>query len=113
MANHRLLRLSATLLFIGLLVFEVVSLLHPSGANDHRTAFTNYAASGDWAAIHLGEFVGMAVFLAGLLVLFLALNVSQGIPRWLGFFGAISVGVTLVLYAVRMAVDGVALKQAV
>ena len=113
MVDRKLLRLSATLVFIGLLVFEVVSLLHPSGANDHKAAFTNYAASGDWAAIHLGEFVGMAVFLAGLLVLFFALNVSQGTPRWVGFFGAIAAGVTLALYAVRYAVDGVALKQAV
>src|SRR5438445_12509481 len=113
MANHKLLRLSATLVFIGLFVFEVVSLLHAAGANDHIAAFTNYAASGDWAAVHLGEFVSTAVLLAGLLVLFFALGVSQGTARWLGFFGAIAAGVSLALYGVRMAVDGVALKQAV
>jgi hypothetical protein len=114
MADRKLLRLSATLLFIGVLLFEVVGdFLHPSGANDHQVAFTNYAGSSDWTAIHLGQFVGMAVLIAGLLVLFFALNVSEGAPRWLGFFGAISAGVALALYGVLQAVDGVALKQAV
>jgi len=113
MANHKLLRLSATLVFIGLFVFEVVSLLHAAGANDHIATFTNYAASGDWAAVHLGQFVSTAVLLAGLLVLFFALGVSQGTPRWLGFFGAIAAGVSLALNGVVSAVDGVALKQAV
>jgi hypothetical protein len=112
-ADYKALRLSATLSFIGLFVFEVVSLLHPAGANDHQAAFTNYAASADWAAIHLGEFVGMAILLSGLLVLYFALNLSEGAPRWLGFFAAVAAGVTIVLYGVRMAVDGVALKQAV
>jgi hypothetical protein len=100
-------------MFSGLVVFEVVSLFHPPGTNDHQAAFTAYANSSSWAAIHLGEFVGMAVLLAGLLVLFFALGILEGIPRWLGFFGAVATGVTLVLYGVRMAVDGVALKQAV
>jgi hypothetical protein len=114
MADHKLLRLSATLLFIGFLLFEVVgNFLHPSGANDHKAAFTNYAASGDWTAIHLGQFVAMAVLIAGLLVLYFALNVSEGTPRWLGLFGAIAAGVALALYGVLQAVDGVALKQAV
>ena len=68
---------------------------------------------GAWAAIHLGQFVCMAVLIAGLLVLFFALNVSEGTPRWLGFFGAISAGVALALAGVLYAVDGVALKQSV
>ena len=113
MANHKLLRLSATLLFIGLVVFGVTIPLHPPGANDHQAAFTAYANSSSWVAIHLGQFVGTAVIIAGLLVLFFALNVSEGTPRWLGFFGAIAAGVALALAGVRFAVDGVALKQAV
>jgi hypothetical protein len=113
MVNHKLLRLSATLLFIGLVGFGVTIPLHPPGANDHQAAFTAYANSSSWTAIHLGQFVGTAVLIAGLLVLFFALNLSQGAPRWLGFFGTISAGVALALAGVRFAVDGVALKQAV
>ncbi len=111
MVDRKLLRLSATLLFIGLLVEIVAGLPHPEGGSTYEATFANYAASTNWAAIHLGEFVGMAVLLGGLLVLFFALNVSEGIPRWLGFFGAISAGVTLVLAGVLYAVDGVANKQ--
>jgi hypothetical protein len=66
-----------------------------------------------WSAVHLGEFAGMALILAGLMVLYFALGLSKGTPRWVGFFGAVSAGVALALAAVAYAVDGVALKQAV
>ncbi len=113
MANHTLLRLSATLLFIGVVVDFVLNFLHPGGAGTDQAAFTVYANSSSWAAIHLGQFIGEAVLIAGLLVLFFALNVSEGTPRWLGFFAAIAAGVALALAGVVYAVDGVALKQAV
>ncbi len=111
MADRNLLRLSATLLFIGEVLFSFLYLVHPGGGATEEATFAINAASGDWTAIHLGQFVGWAVLLAGLLVLFFALNVSEGIPRWLGFFGAISAGVTLALTGVLYAVDGVANKQ--
>lgn len=113
MPDYKLVRLAATLLFFGLVVFEVVGVLHPAGANDHQVAFTNYAASGNWTAIHLAQFICMAVLIAGLLVLFFAFQVSQGTQRWVGFFGAVSASVALALSGVLYAVDGVALKQAV
>lgn len=113
MPDYKLVRLAATLLFFGLVVFEVVGVLHPAGANDHQVAFTNYAASGNWTAIHLAQFICVAVLIAGLLVLFFAFQVSQGTQRWVGFFGAVSASVALALSGVLYAVDGVALKQAV
>ena len=113
MPDYKLTRLAATLLFSGLVVFEVVGVLHPAGANDHQLAFTNYAASWDWTAVHLAQFVCVAVLIAGLLVLFFAFNVSHGTQRWVGFFGAVSASVALALTGVVYAVDGVALKQAV
>jgi hypothetical protein len=113
MVDRTSLRLPASLLLIGVLVSAVADLLHPPGANDYRAAFTAYANSSSWTAIHLGEFAGMALILAGLLVLFFALGLSEGVPRWLGFFGAVSAGVALALAGVAFAVDGVALKQAV
>lgn len=113
MPDYKLVRLAATLLFFGLVVFEVVGVLHPAGANDHQVAFTNYAASGNWTAIHLAQFICVAVLIAGLLVLFFAFQVSLGTQRWVGFFGAVSASVALALSGVLYAVDGVALKQAV
>jgi hypothetical protein len=116
MADRKLLRLSATLLFIGALVYGVAGgVLHPhrENPNNHTAVFAEYAHSADWTAVHLGQFVGLAVIIAGLLVLFFALGVSEGTPRWVGFFAAIAAGVALALAGVVYAVDGVALKQAV
>ena len=115
MADRNLLRLSATLLFVGVLFSLLVGLLHPSreNPNNHTAVFAEYANSADWTAVHLGQFVGMAVIIAGLLVLFFALNVHAGTPGWAARFGAVSAVVALALYGVLQAVDGVALKQTV
>jgi hypothetical protein len=55
----------------------------------------------------------MAIITAGLLVLYLALNVRIGKQGWLARLGAVSAATALGLYGVLQAVDGVALKQAV
>ncbi|HEX6556157.1 MAG TPA: hypothetical protein VF026_25585 [Ktedonobacteraceae bacterium] len=113
MVNHKLLRLSAALVLIGgALVTVVADFLHPGGGTTYEATLAIWATSWDWTAIHLGQFVGMAGIAAGLLVLFFALNVSQGALRWVGFFGAISAGVAIALVSVVFAVDGVANKQA-
>src|SRR5262245_27864140 len=114
MADGTLLRASVTLLVVGWVLLTVTSVvLHPGGGATFEATFANYAASGDWAAVHLGAFIGTALFFGGLLVLCFALNVAEGPACWLAFFGAISAGVTLVLAAVLYVVDGIALKQAV
>lgn len=113
MVDTGLLRLSATLLLTGEALSAVLQFPHPAGGPTYEVTFENYAASGNWAAIHLGQFIASAVLLAGLLVLFFALSVSEGMQHWVGFLGAVSAGVALALAAVLYAVDGVALKQAV
>ncbi|MEV5413159.1 DUF4386 family protein [Thermopolyspora sp. NPDC052614] len=107
-------RLSATLLLVGQLLYIVVTQFHADGdANNHPAVFAEYADSGIWTVVHLGQFASMAIFLAGLLALFFALDVQAGTARWAGRFGAASAVTTLALYGVLQAVDGVALKQAV
>ena len=115
MADRTLLRLSATLLFLGELISLLAGFFHPdqAPANDHHAAFAGYAASVHWTAIHLGQFAGMAVIITGLLALFFALNVHAGALAWIARLGALVAAVTLALYGVLQAVDGVALKQAV
>jgi hypothetical protein len=108
------LRLSATLMLAGQLLYVVVTLFHTGGeANNHHAIFAAYAASGTWTAVHVAQFACMAIFLAGLFALFFALDVPAGTAGWPGRFGAASAAVTLALYGVVLAVDGVALKQAV
>ena len=105
------LRLPATLLLTGQLLYIVVTFLHTGGeANDHHDVFAEYADSGSWTVVHLGQFAGMAIFLAGLLALSSAVD---GPARLTARFGAAAATATLALYAALQAVDGVALKQAV
>ena len=113
MVNDKLLRLAGTLVLIGgVLVTIVAVFLHPGGGSTYEEALTGWAASGDWFAIHLAQFVGMAGILSGLLVLFFALNLTAGFPHWVGFFAVISAGLALALDGVTFAVDGVANKFA-
>lgn len=108
------LRLSATLLLVGQLLYVVVTLFHTGGeANHHSAIFAAYAASGVWTAVHVAQFACMAIMLAGLLALFSAVDVHAGAARLVARLGAATTTATLALYGAVLAVDGVALKQAV
>ncbi len=117
MANYKLLRFSSVLLFVGSILLYVGEYFHSQIGpgilpNDHAAVFLAYAAAGNWTAIHFVLFAATAIFIAGLIVLFLALNIPDGISRSIGIVAVISAGVTLAIYAMDAAVDGVALKQA-
>jgi hypothetical protein len=113
LTNRNSLRLSAALLLVGQLLYIVVTQFHTGGpANNHPVIFAEYADSGIWTAVHLGQFAAMAILLAGLFALFFALDVPAGMARWAGRFGAASAVVALALYGALQAVDGVANKQA-
>jgi len=109
------LRLSATLLLVGQLLYIVITLLHTGGpANDHPTIFEAYAESGTWTAVHLGQFAAMAILLAGLFALRFALDTQAGMATWASWasrFGAAFAVAALALYGALQAVDGVANKQ--
>lgn len=112
--SPRALRVPATVVFGGVLLSLVAGLFHADGpANDHPAVFAEYAHSGAWIAVHLGQFVGMMVIVAGLLALFLVLNGQPGRSVLVGPFGAVAAVLSLGLYGVLQAVDGVALKHAV
>lgn len=107
------LRLPAALLLVGQVMYIVITLFHAGGdANDHSHVFAEYARSGSWTLVHLGQLAGMTILLAGLLTAFAALEGNAG-TRWAGRIGAASAAVTLALYGALQAVDGVALKRAV
>jgi hypothetical protein len=108
------LRLSATLLLAGQALYIAVTQLHAGGeANNHHHIFAEYAENGIWTAVHLGQFVGMAAMLGGLVALCFALDVRAGLARGSAALGAAAATVALALYAALQAVDGVALKQTV
>ena len=101
------------LLLAGQLLYVVITLFHAGGkANDHHAIFAAYAGSGSWTAVHAGQFLAMAVMVAGLVALFSALEGQGGVERWLSRVGSGVAMVALALYGALQAVDGVANKQA-
>ena len=108
------LRLSATLLLVGQILYVMVTLLHTGGeANNHPAIFAAYAGSGIWTAVHVAQFACVAIMLGGLIGLFSALDVQAGAARLAGRLGTAATTATLALCGAVLAVDGVALKQAV
>ena len=106
------LRLAATLLLTGQLLYIVVTQFHTGGpANDHPVIFGDYAGSGDWAGVHAGQFGCAALLLAGLIALSFAVDTRAVGARWASRFGAASAVVALALYGVLQAVDGIGNKQ--
>lgn len=108
-------RLAASLILAGVLVSILAGVFHAEShdANDHAASFTAYANSGIWTAVHLGQFVGMALVCTGLVSLWAASDVQRHAMAWISRFGALAAAAALALYAALQAVDGVALKQAV
>src|SRR5690606_40463453 len=105
---------SATLLLGGQLLAIVITQFHPGGvANDHPAVFAAYAGSGTWTAVHLGQFVATSILIGGLVAFCFALDGRAAPQRWAARLGAGAAVVAVALYGVVMAVDGVALKQAV
>jgi hypothetical protein len=108
------LRLSASLLLVGQILYVIVTLFHAGGdANNHPAIFEGYAASGAWTFVHLMQFACTAIMLSGVFALFFGLNVQGEIAKWAARFGAALTVVSFALYGIVLAVDGVALKQAV
>ncbi|MGP3948584.1 hypothetical protein [Streptomyces sp. 7N604] len=107
------LRIAGGLMVVGLLLNVVLTVIHPSGEeDDHQAIFTEYADSGAWVAIHLGQFVGVLLALGGLLVLYRAMGGAGRAPLPAHLAAAATVA-TAAIWAVLQGLDGVGLKEAV
>jgi hypothetical protein len=108
-------RLTAALMVAGALSQVPLALLHPHDEqpNDSRAAFAEYARSGDWVWVHLGQYVGTLLICLGLLTMAVSLARRSGLTGQLGRLAALTAVVATAVFAVQMAVDGIALKAAV
>ncbi len=108
------LRLSGCLLVAGLLVNTIATAgFHPSGDEDnHEKIFTDYAESSSWEAVHIVQFLGGLLVVAGLIALYRVLAAGGGpaMVARLGAAAAVATGATL---AILQGLDGIGLKQAV
>ena len=109
------LRLGTAALLLGLLSQVPLGSLHPHEeyANDSTAAFHEYAHSQDWVLVHLGQFVGALLLTVGLVTVATALTRQRGAAGFLGLAAVVTAVASAAVFAVQMAVDGVALKAAV
>ena len=107
-----LVRVGGVLLVAGILFNLVVTMAwHPSGAeNDHAEIFAEYAASDGWVLTHFGQFLGVAVALAGL---FAVCHAIRGAERgWLlARLAMAALMGTVTAFAILQGLDGIGLKQ--
>jgi hypothetical protein len=98
----------------GALVGIIAGAFHAGTAkpNNHAAVFKQYAGSDAWTGVHIALFGSDLLIVAGLAVLCLALARSDGCRTlaWLVGAGAVLIAAAAGLV---LAVDGVALKQAV
>ena len=113
--DSALLRVGAVAGLTGLALQVVMDRLHPARAdpNDSRAAFTEYAHSGIWTAVHIGQFLGTLLLALALLALARALSRQPGLPGALAVVGAVTAVLLAAVFTVQMAVDGVALRAAI
>jgi len=110
-----LLRVGTAFLAGGLLSQVPLGALHPhrEDANDSVAAFHEYSHSHHWVLVHLGQFLGLVLITVGLVAICETLRRQHGAARGLGLVAAVAAIVSAAVFAVQMAVDGVALKSAI
>jgi len=113
--NPDRLRLGTVALVAGLICQVPLGVLHPHReyANDSVAAFHEYARSGDWVLVHLGQYLGLMLATIGLVAMATYLGRQRGPAGFLGQVAVVTAVVSAAVFAVQMAVDGVALKAAV
>jgi Domain of unknown function (DUF4386) len=116
LGDRALFRLGSVLGVLGVvLVVLMEGFLHPNRAhpNDSPAAFREYAASDSFTSIHIGDFVGTLCIVIALVALYRSVAAQGSWVRACATVGVIAAVVVAAVFAVQMAVDGVALKSAV
>jgi hypothetical protein len=116
MSHDRALSHLGAVLGIGGLGLQVgMGFLHPSATppNDSAGAFAEYAHSGSWTMVHIGQFVGTLLIALALVAFARSLARQRGIAGAFAVLGGVGAILVAAVFAVQMAVDGVALKATI
>ena len=100
---------------VGVLVEVAMGFLHPSHAqpNNSVAAFEEYSHSQDWTYVHLGQFAGTLLVVIAIVAIARTLSGQPGMAGAMAVVGAVTGVLIGAVFAVQMAVDGVALKGTV
>jgi hypothetical protein len=119
MADRNALRLAAMLVLTGFLIAIVSQYIHTtidggiSSIDNHPAEFLVIAASTNWTAVALAQFLATTFITAGLLAISFGLNITGGVAMVVNRLGAVAAVVSVAISGVTYAVAGVALKHAV
>jgi hypothetical protein len=107
-------RVAALAAFAGFVIQLVASTAHPGtiDPNNGPGVFREYAVSETWVLVHLGQFAGAFLVALSLVLIARALR-GGGLSGALATVGGAAAVVWASVFAVQMAVDGVALKAVV
>jgi hypothetical protein len=115
MGERVMLRIGTVSLLLGLVMAVVFEELHPSreDPNNNARVFAEYAHSGAWTTIHLGQLAGALLLIAGLGALGSGLLSGRPVSAAMARFATGAAIAAAAAYGVLQVVDGVALKRAV
>jgi hypothetical protein len=115
LGDTALLRLGAVTGIAGIGVQIVMGFLHPhrEQPNDSVAAFREYAESGSWVAVHIGQLVGVLLIALTIVTVARSLSRQGGPSAAFAIAGGVGAVVLTAIFAVQMAVDGVALPGAI
>ena len=109
MVERTLLRIGAVSTLLGVITLFVAEAFHgghdPAGL---EATLPEYAANTNWEVVHIGQFLGYALVLVGLVALYRSIMEGRGAA--LARLGYVTAVVATAIYAVNQAVDGVAIK---
>jgi hypothetical protein len=117
--ERSMLRMGSIAFFVGIVIFMVSTVLHPSREDptNHPLVFAEYAEDDLWVASHIGQFVGgMFIFAGGFVALFRLLSRSESGTTVASALAWLGLGVTIATASaltILQAVDGITLKIAV
>ena len=114
-SDATLLRLGAVAGLAGIVLQVAMDQVHPHQAqpNDSAAAFREYAASGVWTDVHIGQYLGTLLIVLSLVALAQSLSRQGSVARAFSRAGLLTAVVAAAVFTVQMAVDGVALGSAV
>ena len=109
------LRLGAVAGILGIVAQIWLGGLHAGQTDPNRSpeVFLEYAASGSWTYVHIGQYFGAFLIALALVVLFRSMRQERGPSAAFATVGIVAVTMVLAVFAVQMAVDGVALRETI